>query len=143
MKVIVTKLLGSAEVEFLRKGVVVHRERFTGKTNSRYGPVQGLFVVLQVALRREQRTVLRRIPCRQLDREELTMRKRIIVAIQAHAAAQYPKECCGLLLAVGRAQKYFACRNIATEPNEEFRLDPEDYAAAEDLGDVIGIVHSH
>lgn len=36
MKVIVTKLLGSAEVEFLRKGVVVHRERFNGKTNSRY-----------------------------------------------------------------------------------------------------------
>lgn len=36
MKVIVTKLLGSAEVEFLRKGVVVHRERFTGKTSSRY-----------------------------------------------------------------------------------------------------------
>ncbi|MGO4797743.1 hypothetical protein ACEN2T_00480 [Pseudomonas sp. W22_MBD1_FP4] len=36
MKVIVTKLLGSAEVEFLREGVVVHRERFTCKTNSRY-----------------------------------------------------------------------------------------------------------
>lgn len=36
MKVIVTKLLGSAEVEFLREGVVVHRERFTGKTDSPY-----------------------------------------------------------------------------------------------------------
>ncbi|MGB3123578.1 MAG: hypothetical protein WBB95_07210 [Pseudomonas sp.] len=34
MKVIVTKLLGSAEVEFLRNGVVVHRERFTGKVTS-------------------------------------------------------------------------------------------------------------
>ena len=71
------------------------------------------------------------------------MRKHIVTAIQAHAAAEYPRECCGLLLAVGRAQKYFPCRNIATEPNEEFRLDPEDYAAAEDLGEVIGIVHSH
>ena len=36
MKLIVNKLLGSAEVEFLREGVVVHRERFTGKTASRY-----------------------------------------------------------------------------------------------------------
>ncbi len=36
MKVIVTKLLGSAEVEFLREGVVVHRERFTGKVTSEY-----------------------------------------------------------------------------------------------------------
>lgn len=71
------------------------------------------------------------------------MRKHIVAAIQAHAAAQYPKECCGLLLAVGRAQKYLPCQNVAAEPNEEFRLDPEDYAAAEDLGEVIGIVHSH
>ena len=71
------------------------------------------------------------------------MRKHIIATIQAHAAAEYPRECCGLLLAIGRAQKYFPCRNIAKEPNEEFRLDPEDYAAAEDLGEVIGIVHSH
>lgn len=36
MKVIVTKLLGSAEVEFLRGGVVVHRERFTGKVTTEY-----------------------------------------------------------------------------------------------------------
>ncbi|WP_241669102.1 C40 family peptidase [Pseudomonas sp. CFBP13528] len=71
------------------------------------------------------------------------MRKHIIAAVQAHAAAEYPRECCGLLLAVGRAQKYFPCRNIAAEPNEEFRLDPEDYAAAEDVGEVIGIAHSH
>ena len=71
------------------------------------------------------------------------MRKHILSAIAAHAAAEYPKESCGLLLAIGRKQQYFPCRNIASEPNEEFRLDPEDYAAAEDLGVVIGTVHSH
>ena len=71
------------------------------------------------------------------------MRKHILSAIQAHAATEYPKECCGLLLALGRKQQYFSCRNIATEPNEEFIIDPEDYAAAEDLGEIIGIVHSH
>lgn len=71
------------------------------------------------------------------------MRKHIIAAIQAHASAEYPKECCGLVVATGRAQKYFPCRNTATEPNEEFRIAPEEYAAAEDVGEVIGIVHSH
>ncbi|WP_223514312.1 C40 family peptidase [Pseudomonas sp. GL-R-26] len=71
------------------------------------------------------------------------MRKHILLAVQAHAAAEYPKECCGLLLALGRKQQYFPCRNIAADPGEEFRIDPEDYAAAEDLGEVIGIVHSH
>lgn len=71
------------------------------------------------------------------------MRKYIITAIQVHAVGEYPKECCGLLLAVGRKQQYFPCRNTATEPTEEFRIDPEDYASAEDLGEVVGIIHSH
>ena len=71
------------------------------------------------------------------------MRKHILSAIQAHAVAEYPKECCGLLLAIERKQQYLPCQNIAREPNEEFRIDPEDYATAEDLGEVIGIVHSH
>ena len=54
-----------------------------------------------------------------------------------------PKECCGLLLAIGRKQQYFPCINVSTEPNKEFRIDPEEYAAAEDVGEVIGVVHSH
>lgn len=71
------------------------------------------------------------------------MRKHILNAIQEHAAAEFPKECCGLLLAIGRKQQYFPCKNVSTEPNEEFRIDPEQYAAAEDIGEVIGVVHSH
>jgi len=71
------------------------------------------------------------------------MRKHILNAIQVHAAAEYPKECCGLLLGIGRKQQYYPCRNVSTEPNEEFRIDPEEYAAAEDIGEVIGVVHSH
>jgi hypothetical protein len=35
-KIIVSKLLGSAEVEFLREGSVVHVERFSGKSSSPY-----------------------------------------------------------------------------------------------------------
>lgn len=36
MKVIINGLHGSAEVEFLREGHVVHRERFSGKTSTPY-----------------------------------------------------------------------------------------------------------
>lgn len=71
------------------------------------------------------------------------MRKHILAAVRAHAAAEYPRECCGLLLAVGRKQVYHPCTNVATDPTEEFRIAPEQYAEAEDLGEVIGIVHSH
>ena len=67
----------------------------------------------------------------------------ILSAVQAHAAAEYPRESCGLIVAAGPAQCYIPCTNTATEPAEEFRISPAQYAAAEDQGEVIGIVHSH
>ena len=71
------------------------------------------------------------------------MRKHIISAIMAHAEAEYPNECCGLVVQNGRKQRYVPCRNLAPEPTEQFSLSPEDYAEAEDSGDIVAIVHSH
>lgn len=71
------------------------------------------------------------------------MRQKIIDAIMAHAAAEYPRECCGVVVQKSRVQRYMPCRNLASEPTEHFHLSPEDYAAAEDWGTVIAIVHSH
>ncbi|MBD5753412.1 Mov34/MPN/PAD-1 family protein, partial [Citrobacter freundii] len=71
------------------------------------------------------------------------MRQKIIDAIMAHAAAEYPRECCGVVVQKSRVQRYIPCRNLATDPTEHFHLSPEDYAAAEDWGTVIAIVHSH
>ncbi|RBL65605.1 hypothetical protein C3E98_042095, partial [Pseudomonas sp. MWU13-2625] len=42
-----------------------------------------------------------------------------------------------------RKQVYVPCRNTATTPSEHFRLAPEDFAAAEDRGAVLAVVHSH
>ena len=52
------------------------------------------------------------------------MRKHILAAVQAHAAAEYPRECCGLILAVGSKQIYVPCTNTASDPSEEFRIAP-------------------
>lgn len=71
------------------------------------------------------------------------MRKQIISAVLAHAAAEYPRECCGLVVQNGRRQSYIPCRNLAPEPTEQFSLAPDDYAAAEDSGTIVAIVHSH
>lgn len=71
------------------------------------------------------------------------MNKAILKAIEQHALAQYPHECCGLLIRVGRQQRYVACRNTATTPSEHFRLAPEDYAVAEESGEVLAVIHSH
>lgn len=70
------------------------------------------------------------------------MRKHIKNAIEKHAIADYPRECCGVIVAIGGKQKYIPCRNVA-ENNLDFRLSAEDYAAASDLGQILSIVHSH
>lgn len=64
-------------------------------------------------------------------------------AIQAHALAEFPKECCGLVVASGAGERYVPCRNAASTPSEHFRLPAEDYARAEDLGELLALVHSH
>lgn len=71
------------------------------------------------------------------------MRQKTIDAIMAHAAAEYPRECCGVMAQKSRVERYFPCRNLAVAPEDNFVLCPEDYAAAEDWGTVIAIVHSH
>jgi len=71
------------------------------------------------------------------------MQQSTLLAIQAHAVAEYPRECCGLIVATAGAEAYVACRNVATTPSEHFILPAEDYAAAEDEGEVLALVHSH
>lgn len=70
------------------------------------------------------------------------MRKNILKLIQAHAFACYPRESCGLIIAIGRKERYIPCTNKAPD-NEHFLIGGEDYANAEDQGTIIAVVHSH
>ncbi len=67
----------------------------------------------------------------------------VIEQIKAHAKAEYPKEACGIAVQTDIGVIYVACQNTAEDPEEEFRIDPADYAACEDVGTIIYIVHSH
>ena len=60
-----------------------------------------------------------------------------------HAKDQDPKESCGLLLNIRGKEKYFPCRNLSMTNHQCFIIDPEDYVKADNIGEIIGIVHSH
>lgn len=65
-----------------------------------------------------------------------------IDAVCAHAQAEYPREACGLIIVARGRQMYRRCRNISTDGGQ-FVMAKEDYAAAEDEGDIVAVVHSH
>lgn len=66
----------------------------------------------------------------------------VIKAVQSHAVVEYPRECCGLVVKRMGLQLYVPCRNVA-EGNSQFVIDPEDWIAAEETGEIVAICHSH
>ena len=63
-------------------------------------------------------------------------------AIRDHAAREIPRESCGLVVIRKGRERYIPCRNLASGA-EQFQLHHEDYASAEEQGDIVMIVHSH
>lgn len=71
------------------------------------------------------------------------MKAETLDAVRAHAVADYPREACGLVAVVKGRERYIPCRNQATTPSEHFILHPEDYANADEQGELVAVVHSH
>lgn len=59
-----------------------------------------------------------------------------------HSREVLPRESCGVLAIVKGRERYFPCKNLAID-DDQFIIDPLDFAKIESTGEVIGICHSH
>lgn len=60
-----------------------------------------------------------------------------------HAEAQYPLECCGVIVQNMQGYHYVPCTNVSDKPYEEFIISAASYLDAEKVGTVVAIAHSH
>jgi len=67
----------------------------------------------------------------------------LVDEILEHAKGESPQESCGLIIVFKGREIYKPCRNVSEKPLKSFLVHPEDYAAAEDYGEITKIVHSH
>lgn len=58
------------------------------------------------------------------------------------ATERMPNEACGLVVIHKGRERFIGCENQAIG-TDHFIISAEDYADAEDIGDVVGIFHSH
>lgn len=63
-------------------------------------------------------------------------------SVVEHAAREYPRECCGVVVIQKGRQVYKPCNNLAVG-TDQFAIDPNDYAAADQSGEITAVIHSH
>jgi proteasome lid subunit RPN8/RPN11 len=61
--------------------------------------------------------------------------------VYLHAEKTNPHECCGLAVVIKGKLKYIPCTNLLS--GDAFCIPAEEYAKAEDLGEIVGVCHSH
>ena len=72
----------------------------------------------------------------------MTIEELIKTQIYAHAEQQAPVEACGIVILLKGRLRYIPCTNQLNS-EDHFIISPTDYAKAEDLGEIMYIVHSH
>jgi proteasome lid subunit RPN8/RPN11 len=67
----------------------------------------------------------------------------IISAVFAHAEEEQPRECCGLISRDAEGVAHYVRSTNARQGKDSFEITGDCWAAAEDVGEVVGVAHSH
>ena len=84
-----------------------------------------------------------------MDESRLRVAPEVLQTISAHAHAEAPRECCGLLIGShGRIDEALPAENCAGDPLRRYEIDPRTYIAAikrcrGTSSEVLGAYHSH
>ena len=60
-----------------------------------------------------------------------------------HARQDSPQEACGLVAIYKGKEKYYPCKNLAEDLEDQFIINPDDWAKTEDEAEIIAVFHSH
>ena len=60
-----------------------------------------------------------------------------------HAKKDAPYEACGLVGIYKGKEKYYPCKNLAEDLEDQFIIDPDDWIKTEDEAEIIAVFHSH
>lgn len=66
-----------------------------------------------------------------------------IEQFKAHAAEEYPRESCGVLVQSGRKLRYVRCANVHPDPENYFCIAAPELERVRTLGSVVRVIHSH
>ncbi len=59
------------------------------------------------------------------------------------AVKNYPNESCGVIVQSGKKSLTVECTNIAEQRQSNFMISPRDYARAAEIGEIVGVWHTH
>lgn len=69
-------------------------------------------------------------------------REELVEVMRREGALAYPREACGVVVAVGKRSEVITCRNAA--PNDlQFMIHHDDHVAALKRGEIIAVWHTH
>jgi len=67
----------------------------------------------------------------------------LLAVMKTCAEKSYPNEACGLVVRVGKKSRAIECINVSATPATHFLISPQSYAQVADVGEVVGVWHTH